>query len=60
MFMARALNQNALAMQSADLVGGALTQATRTWLPDLFRRTVAEPLQFGEEYLCGGALLRKP
>jgi hypothetical protein len=45
MFMARALNQNAPAMQSADLVGGALTQATRTWPPDLFRRIVAEPLQ---------------
>lgn len=31
-----------------NLVGGALTVATHTWLPELFRRTVAEPLQFGE------------
>jgi CubicO group peptidase (beta-lactamase class C family) len=52
---------------SMNLVGGALTTATRTWLPELFRRTIAEPLQFGEwhwnlmptgeGYLGGGAFL---
>jgi CubicO group peptidase (beta-lactamase class C family) len=31
-----------------NLVGGALTLAAHAWLPELFRRTVAEPLQFGE------------
>ena len=51
-----------------NLVGGALTEATRAWLPDLFRTQVAEPLQFGkwhwnlmptgEGYLGGGAFLR--
>jgi CubicO group peptidase (beta-lactamase class C family) len=51
-----------------NLVGGALTEATRTWLPELFRTQVAEPLQFGkwhwnlmptgEGYLGGGAFLR--
>jgi CubicO group peptidase (beta-lactamase class C family) len=51
-----------------NLVGGALTTATRTWLPEFFRQTVAEPLQFGrwhwnvtpagEGYLGGGAFLR--
>jgi len=50
-----------------NLVGGALTLATHTWLPELFRRTVAEPLQFGEwhwnlmpngeGYAGGGAFL---
>ena len=50
-----------------NLVGGALTLATHTWLPELFRRTVAEPLQFGEwhwnlmpngeGYTGGGAFL---
>ena len=30
-----------------NLVGGAPTVATRTWLPEYFERTVAEPLQFG-------------
>jgi len=50
-----------------NLVGGALTVATHTWLPELFRRTVAEPLQFGEwhwnlmptgeGYAGGGAFL---
>jgi CubicO group peptidase (beta-lactamase class C family) len=33
---------------NSNLVGGALTKATGIWLPELFRRTVAEPLQFGE------------
>jgi CubicO group peptidase (beta-lactamase class C family) len=51
-----------------NLVGGALTTATKTWLPDLFDRTVARPLQFGpyawnlapneDGYLGGGARLR--
>ena len=51
-----------------NLVGGALTAATRTWLPEFFERTVARPLQFGryhwnlmpngEGYLGGGAFLR--
>ena len=53
---------------NSNLVGAALTTATRTWLPELFRRQVAEPLQFGpwhwnlmptgEGYLGGGAFLR--
>ena len=52
---------------NSNLVGGALTEATGTWLPELFRRTVADPLQFGEwhwnlmangeGYLGGGAFL---
>lgn len=51
-----------------NLVGGALAAATGTWLPQLFHRTVAEPLQFGryhwnlaptgDGYLGGGAFLR--
>ena len=51
-----------------NLVGGALTKATKTWLPELFRQKVAEPLQFrawhwnlmpnDEGYLGGGAFLR--
>jgi CubicO group peptidase (beta-lactamase class C family) len=51
-----------------NLVGGALTEATGTWLPEYFERTVARPLQFGrhhwnlmpngEGYLGGGAFLR--
>lgn len=50
-----------------NLVGAALTTATRTWLPELFEREVAAPLQFGrhywnlmpngEGYLGGGAFL---
>jgi CubicO group peptidase (beta-lactamase class C family) len=50
-----------------NLVGGALTLATHTSLPELFRRTVAEPLEFGEwhwnlmpngeGYAGGGAFL---
>jgi CubicO group peptidase (beta-lactamase class C family) len=50
-----------------NLVGGALTVATHTWLPELFRRTVADPLHFGEwhwnlmpngeGYAGGGAFL---
>lgn len=51
-----------------NLMGGALTTATRTWLPEYFDRTVARPLQFaafhwnlaanGEGYLGGGSWLR--
>lgn len=51
-----------------NLVGGALTAATATWLPELFDRTIARPLQFGryywnldrrgEGYLGGGAQIR--
>ena len=51
-----------------NLAGGALTGATRTWLPELFERSVARPLQFGrwhwnlmptgEGYIGGGAHLR--
>jgi CubicO group peptidase (beta-lactamase class C family) len=50
-----------------NLAGAALTAATGTWLPELFERTVARPLQFGphywnlmpngEGYLGGGAYL---
>ena len=51
-----------------NLVGAALTVASGQWLPALFDRTVARPLQFGsyywnlmpngEGYLGGGAFLR--
>jgi CubicO group peptidase (beta-lactamase class C family) len=51
-----------------NLMGAALTTATGTWLPELFDRTVARPLQFGpyhwnlmptdEGYLGGGSWLR--
>ncbi|HEX8921465.1 MAG TPA: serine hydrolase [Pyrinomonadaceae bacterium] len=51
-----------------NLVGAALTTATGAWLPRLFERTVARPLQFGsyywnlmpngEGYLGGGVFLR--
>jgi CubicO group peptidase (beta-lactamase class C family) len=51
-----------------NLVGGALTAATGAWLPTLFERTIARPLQFGayawnlapdgEGYLGGGVRLR--
>jgi CubicO group peptidase (beta-lactamase class C family) len=53
---------------NTNLVGGALTTATRTWLPELFDRSVARPLQFGryywnisangEGYQGGGAFVR--
>lgn len=55
---------------SADLnlVGGAVAQATHTWLPDFFERYLARPLQFGiyhlnlmptgEAYMGGGLYLR--
>jgi CubicO group peptidase (beta-lactamase class C family) len=52
---------------NSNLVGAALTEGTGTWIPELFRKTVAEPLQFGEwhwnlmpngeGYLGGGAFL---
>jgi CubicO group peptidase (beta-lactamase class C family) len=51
-----------------SLTGGALTMATGEWLPALFDRTVARPLQFGryywnlmsngDGYLGGGAVVR--
>jgi len=51
-----------------NLMGAALTTATGTWLPELFRRAVADPLQFGpwhwnlmptdDGYLGGGSWLR--
>ena len=51
-----------------NLVGAALTAGTRTWLPELFDRLIARPLQFGpyhwnlmptdEGYLGGGVFLR--
>ena len=51
-----------------NLAGAVLSQATGEWLPALFDRTVARPLQFGpyywnlqpngEGYLGGGAFVR--
>ncbi len=51
-----------------NLVGAALSEASGEWLPALFDRTVAKPLQFGryywnlipngEGYLGGGAFVR--
>jgi CubicO group peptidase (beta-lactamase class C family) len=51
-----------------SLAGGALTMATGEWLPALFDRAVAQPLQFqryywnlmpnGDGYLGGGAFVR--
>jgi len=51
-----------------SLTGAALTLATGEWLPALFDRTIAQPLQFGsyywnlipsgEGYLGGGAFVR--
>jgi len=53
---------------SINLVGAALTLSSKTWLPELFDRTIAKPLQFGryywnlmpngEGYLGGGAYMR--
>ena len=34
-----------------NLVGGAAAAATNTWLPDLFEKKLARPLQFGRYYL---------
>jgi len=52
---------------NTNLVGGALTKATGTWLPQLFEETVARPLQFrryhwpttptDDGYQAGGAFL---
>jgi len=52
---------------NTNLVGGALTKATGTWLPQLFEETVARPLQFGryhwpltptdEGYQAGGSFV---
>ena len=51
-----------------NLMGGVLRRASKTWLPELFERHVARPLEFGpwhwnlmpndEGYLGGGAFLR--
>jgi CubicO group peptidase (beta-lactamase class C family) len=51
-----------------NLVSGALTAATQTWLPEFFDRSIARPLQFGryywmlspdgEGFLGGGAFMR--
>jgi CubicO group peptidase (beta-lactamase class C family) len=51
-----------------NLMGAVLTDWSKTWLPELFRREIAEPLLFGEwhwnlqptdeGYLGGGAFLR--
>jgi len=51
-----------------NLVGGALTVATGTWVPELFDRWIARPLEFGvyhwnltpndQGYFGGGAFLR--
>ncbi len=53
---------------NVNLVGGALTVATKTWLPEFFDRAVARPLGFGryhwnltptdDGYLGGGSWLR--
>ncbi len=52
---------------NTNLVGGALTKATDTWLPQLFEETVARPLQFrryhwpttptDEGYQAGGSFV---
>jgi CubicO group peptidase (beta-lactamase class C family) len=52
---------------NTNLVGGALTRVTGTWLPQLFEETVARPLQFrryhwpttptDEGYQAGGAFV---
>src|SRR5687767_7532295 len=52
---------------NTNLVGGALTKATATWLPELFERSVARPLQFrryhwpvmptSEGYQAGGSFV---
>lgn len=53
---------------NTNLMGGVLTTATGRWLPELFDRTIAKPLQFGryhwnlfpsgDGYLGGGAFMR--
>jgi CubicO group peptidase (beta-lactamase class C family) len=53
---------------NTNLMGAVLKQATGTWLPELFDRSIARPLQFGryhwnlaandEGYLGGGAFIR--
>ncbi len=58
----------AYASANSNLIGAALTAATHTWLPALFERTIARPLEFGtwhwnlipteEGYLGGGVHLR--
>ena len=51
-----------------NLVGAAITVGTKTWLPEFFDRTIAQPLQFGhyyynlmptgEAYTGGGVFMR--
>jgi len=53
---------------SMNLVGGAITAGTKTWLPEFFDRAIAQPLQFGsyyynlmptgEAYTGGGVFMR--
>jgi CubicO group peptidase (beta-lactamase class C family) len=35
---------------SMNLVGGGISAGTKTWLPEFFDRTIAQPLQFGHYY----------
>ncbi len=42
--------QYAYCSANINLLGAALTAATGEWLPALFDRTVARPLQFGAYY----------
>lgn len=52
----------------SNIVGGAVTAATKTWLPEFFDRSIARPLEFGryyydlqptlEGYTGGGVLMR--
>jgi CubicO group peptidase (beta-lactamase class C family) len=61
-------NRYAYSSAGMNLMGGVLTLGTRTWLPELFDRTIARPLDFGtyywnlmpteEGYLAGGSYLR--
>jgi len=37
--------------QGMNLIGGVLTGATRTWLPEFFDTAFAQPLQFGQYYV---------
>lgn len=37
--------------QGMNLVGGVLTGATKTWLPEFFDTAFAQPLQFGRYYV---------
>lgn len=67
--MARAPHEKAFYCSGGiNLGGGAVAATTQTWLPDYFRRNLAEPLTFGryhfnlmptgEGYVGGGLFLR--